>query len=48
VDGSNLVANREFFLGSRKFVEAHPEVIEALINLIPKAVEVREAIISPQ
>ena len=30
VDGSNLVANREFFLGSRKFVEAHPEVIEVL------------------
>jgi sulfonate transport system substrate-binding protein len=30
VDGSNLVANREFFLGSRKFVEARPEVIEVL------------------
>lgn len=37
VDGSNLVANREFFLGSRKFVEAHPEVIEVLREAVDKA-----------
>jgi len=93
VDGSSLVANREFFLGSRKFVEAHPDVIEVLreavgqasqwstekpqevaeflspqvgidasvisdqqqiadaffqLNLIPKAVVVREAVITQQ
>jgi sulfonate transport system substrate-binding protein len=37
VDGSNLVANREFFLGSRKFVEAHPEVIEVLKEAVDAA-----------
>ncbi|MBV8377770.1 MAG: sulfonate ABC transporter substrate-binding protein [Verrucomicrobia bacterium] len=37
VDGSNLVANREFFLGCRKFVEAHPDVIEALRESVEKA-----------
>jgi sulfonate transport system substrate-binding protein len=39
VDGTNLVANREFFLGSRKFVEAHPEVIEVLHQAVEKASE---------
>jgi sulfonate transport system substrate-binding protein len=37
VDGSNLVANREFFLGYRKFVEAHPDVIEVLRESVNKA-----------
>ncbi len=37
VDGSNLVANREFFLGSRKFVEAHPDVIEVLKETVDEA-----------
>jgi sulfonate transport system substrate-binding protein len=37
VNGSNLVANREFFLGSRKFVEAHPDVVEVLRETIDKA-----------
>ena len=37
VDGTNLVANREFFLGSKKFVEAHPEVIEVLKEAVDKA-----------
>lgn len=37
VDGSNLVANREFFLGSRKFVEAHPDVIEVLRKSVDRA-----------
>jgi sulfonate transport system substrate-binding protein len=37
VDGSNLVANREFFLGSRKFVEAHPDVIEVLRKAVDEA-----------
>jgi len=37
VDGTNLVANREFFLGSKKFVEAHPEVIEVLHEAVEKA-----------
>lgn len=39
VDGSNLVANREFFLGSRKFVEAHPDVIAALREAVDKAAQ---------
>jgi len=39
IDGSNLVANREFFLGSRKFVEAHSEVIEVLREAVDKASE---------
>jgi sulfonate transport system substrate-binding protein len=30
VDGTGLVANREFFLSGRKFVEAHPEIIGEL------------------
>jgi sulfonate transport system substrate-binding protein len=37
VDGTNLVANREFFLGAKKFVEAHPEVIEVLHQAVEKA-----------
>jgi len=37
VDGSNLVANREFFLGSRKFVGAHPDVVEVLREAVDKA-----------
>jgi sulfonate transport system substrate-binding protein len=39
IDGTGLVANREFFLGDRKFVEAH-------LNLIPKKLDVREATLS--
>jgi sulfonate transport system substrate-binding protein len=39
VNGTSLVANREFFLGSRKFVEAHPEVIEVLHQAVEKASE---------
>jgi sulfonate transport system substrate-binding protein len=37
VDGSDLVANREFFLGSRKFVEAHPDVVEVLREAVDQA-----------
>jgi sulfonate transport system substrate-binding protein len=37
VDGSNLVANREFFLGAKKFVEAYPDVIEVLREAVDKA-----------
>ncbi len=39
VDGSDLVANREFFLGSKKFVDAHPEVIEVLKEAVDKAAQ---------
>jgi len=31
VNGEGLVANRQFYLGERKFVEANPAVIEALL-----------------
>jgi sulfonate transport system substrate-binding protein len=34
VDGSQLVANRQFYLAHRDFVAAHPEVIRALIEAI--------------
>jgi sulfonate transport system substrate-binding protein len=36
-DGEGLVANREFFFAARKFAEAHPEIIEALISAIDGA-----------
>jgi sulfonate transport system substrate-binding protein len=34
VDGTGLVANREFFLSNRKFAEAHPEVISDLTQAV--------------
>lgn len=34
VDGAGLVANREFFLGNRKFVEANPDVIADLTKAV--------------
>jgi sulfonate transport system substrate-binding protein len=34
IDGSQLVANRQFYLAHRDFVAAHPEVIRALIEAI--------------
>ncbi len=37
VDGTGLVANREFFLGDRKFVEAHPEIIGDLTKAVDEA-----------
>jgi sulfonate transport system substrate-binding protein len=37
IDGTGLVANREFFLGDRKFVEAHPEVLNDLTAAIDDA-----------
>jgi sulfonate transport system substrate-binding protein len=37
VDGSGLVANREFFLSDRKFVEAHPEIIGDLTKAANEA-----------
>ena len=37
VDGAGLVANREFFLANRKFVEAYPEIIDDLTKAIDEA-----------
>jgi sulfonate transport system substrate-binding protein len=37
VDGAGLVANREFFLASRKFAEAHPEIIGDLTKAVDEA-----------
>jgi sulfonate transport system substrate-binding protein len=37
LDGSGLVANREFFLADRKFVEAHPEIIADLTKAVEEA-----------
>lgn len=37
VDGTGLVANREFFLANRRFVEAHPEVIADLTKAVEGA-----------
>ncbi len=37
VDGTGLVANREFFLADRKFVEAHPEIIDDLTKAVGEA-----------
>jgi sulfonate transport system substrate-binding protein len=37
VDGTGLVANREFFLSDRKFVEAHPEIIGELTKAVDEA-----------
>ena len=34
VDGTGLVANREFFLANRKFAEAHPEIISDLTKAV--------------
>lgn len=34
VDGTNLVANPEFYLARRDFVQSHPDVIQALISAI--------------
>jgi sulfonate transport system substrate-binding protein len=36
-DGEGLVANREFFFASRKFAEAHPEIIQALTSALDRA-----------
>jgi sulfonate transport system substrate-binding protein len=37
VDGTGLVANREFFLANRKFVEAHPEILDDLTKAVDEA-----------
>jgi sulfonate transport system substrate-binding protein len=37
IDGTGLVANREFFLGDRKFVEAHPDILNDLTAAIDEA-----------
>ena len=37
VDGTGLVANREFFLADRKFVETHPEIIGDLTEAVDEA-----------
>jgi ABC-type nitrate/sulfonate/bicarbonate transport system substrate-binding protein len=37
VDGTGLVANREFFLANRKFVEAYPEIIDDLTKAVDEA-----------
>ena len=37
VDGTGLVANREFFLADRRFVEAHPEIIGDLTEAVDEA-----------
>ena len=37
VDGTGLVANREFFLADRKFAEAHPEIIDDLRKAVDEA-----------
>jgi sulfonate transport system substrate-binding protein len=36
-DGTGLVANREFFLADRKFVETHPEIIGDLTEAVDEA-----------
>jgi sulfonate transport system substrate-binding protein len=36
-DGEGLVANREFFFATRRFAEAHPEIIQALTSAIDRA-----------
>jgi sulfonate transport system substrate-binding protein len=36
-DGEGIVANREFFFATRKFAEAHPEIIQALNDAIDRA-----------
>src|SRR6516165_35161 len=37
VDGTGLVANREFFLADRNFVQAHPEIIDDLTKAVDEA-----------
>ncbi|MGA8658715.1 MAG: hypothetical protein WB586_21480 [Chthoniobacterales bacterium] len=37
VDGTGLVANREFFLADRRFVQAHPEIIADLTQAVDEA-----------
>ena len=37
VDGTGLVANREFFVAHRKFVEAHPEILSDLTKAVDEA-----------
>jgi sulfonate transport system substrate-binding protein len=37
VDGTGLVANREFFLADRRFVEAHPKIIDDLTKAVDEA-----------
>jgi sulfonate transport system substrate-binding protein len=37
IDGTGLVANREFFLANRKFVEVHPEIIADLTKAVDDA-----------
>ncbi len=38
-DGTGIVANREFFLGDRNFVTAHPEILNDLTDAINEASE---------
>ena len=37
VDGTGLVANREFFLANRNFVQAHPEIVDDLTKAVDEA-----------
>jgi len=37
VDGTGLVANREFFLANRDFVQAHPEILDDLTKAVDEA-----------
>ena len=37
VDGTGLVANREFFLANRNFVQAHPEIVDDLTKAVDQA-----------
>ena len=37
VDGTGLVANREFFLADRNFVQAHPEIVDDLTKAVDEA-----------
>ena len=37
VDGTGLVANREFFLANREFVQAHPEIVDDLTKAVDEA-----------
>jgi sulfonate transport system substrate-binding protein len=39
VDGEGLVANREFVFASRKFAEAHPEILSVLSDAVDRAAE---------
>jgi sulfonate transport system substrate-binding protein len=39
IDGEGLVANREFVFASRKFAEAHPEILKVLNDAVDHAAE---------